>query len=250
VFQRIGGYKASQRRSAAEQRRVQAKQDQKMVAMPNYSAARYNMVEGQVRPNKVTDQALVDAMSKIPRELFVPKASRGIAYVDEDIPVAKGRYLIEPMVMARLLQEARVKPTDIVLDVGACTGYASALLSRMAATVVALESDAELAARAEATLRYLGVDNVVLVQGPLEQGYAKQAPYDVILLHGAVAEVPPAILEQLADGGRLVTVVSPDGRMGQARLFQRTGKVETGRILFDAATPLLPGFEPKPVFEF
>jgi protein-L-isoaspartate(D-aspartate) O-methyltransferase len=91
---------------------------------------------------------------------------------------------------------------------------------------------------------------VVLVQGPLEQGYAKQAPYDVILLHGAVAEVPPAILEQLADGGRLVTVVSPDGRMGQARLFQRTGKVETGRILFDAATPLLPGFEPKPVFEF
>ena len=87
-------------------------------------------------------------MSKIPRELFVPKASRGIAYVDEDIPVAKGRYLIEPMVIARLLQEARVKPTDIVLDVGAGTGYASALLSRLAATVVALESDAELAARA------------------------------------------------------------------------------------------------------
>ena len=107
--------------------------------MPDYSAARYNMVEGQVRPNKVTDQALVEAMSRIPRELFVPKASRGIAYVDEDIPVAKGRYLIEPMVIARLLQEARIRPTDIVLDVGACTGYGSALLSRMAATVVALE---------------------------------------------------------------------------------------------------------------
>ncbi|EWY42238.1 protein-L-isoaspartate O-methyltransferase [Skermanella stibiiresistens SB22] len=218
--------------------------------MPDYSAARHNMVEGQVRPNKVTDHALVEAMSNIPRELFVPKASRGFAYVDEDIPVAKGRYLIEPMVIARLLQEARVKPNDIVLDLGCGTGYASAILSRMAATVVALEEDAELSARADGTLRELGVDNVVLVQGPLIEGHAKQAPYDVILIHGAVAEVPAAILEQLAEGGRLVTVVSPDGRMGQARIFQRTGKVETGRILFDAATPLLPGFEPKPVFQF
>ncbi|UEM06215.1 protein-L-isoaspartate O-methyltransferase [Skermanella rosea] len=218
--------------------------------MPDYSAARYNMVEGQVRPNKVTDHALVDAMSNIPRELFVPKASRSFAYVDEDIPVAKGRYLIEPMVIARLLQEARIRPTDIVLDIGCGTGYASALMSRMAATVVALEENPELAARAEETLRELGVDNVVLVQGPLTEGYAKQAPYDAILIHGAVSEVPKAILEQLADGGRLVTVVAPDARMGQARLFQRTGEVETGRILFDAATPLLPGFEPKPVFQF
>jgi protein-L-isoaspartate(D-aspartate) O-methyltransferase len=218
--------------------------------MPDYSAARLNMVEGQVRPNKVTDHALVEAMSTIPRELFVPKPARGYAYVDEDIPVGNGRYLVEPMVIARLLQEAQVKPTDIVLDVGCGTGYATALLSRMAATVVALESDTELSARANETLRELGVDNFVLVEGPLAEGYPKQAPYDVILIHGSVAEVPAAILDQLAEGGRLVTVVSPKGRMGQARLYQRTGSVETGRVLFDAATPLLPGFEPKPVFEF
>jgi len=218
--------------------------------MPDYSAARLNMVEGQVRPNKVTDHALIEAMSTVPRELFVPKAARGFAYVDEDIAIGNGRYLVEPMVIARLLQEAQVRPTDIVLDVGCGTGYATALLSRMAATVVALESDAELAGRANQTLRDLGVDNFVLVEGPLAEGYPKQAPYDVILIHGSVAEVPAAILEQLADGGRLVTVVSPNGRMGQARLYQRTGSVETGRVLFDAATPLLPGFERKPVFEF
>jgi protein-L-isoaspartate(D-aspartate) O-methyltransferase len=120
----------------------------------------------------------------------------------------------------------------------------------MAATVVALETNAELAARANETLRELGVDNFVLVEGPLAEGYLKQAPYDVILIHGSVAEVPAAILEQLAEGGRLVTVVSPTGRMGQARIYQRTGNVETSRVLFDASTPLLPGFERKPVFEF
>src|SRR5690606_30153493 len=114
-------------------------------AMKDYSAARFNMVEGQVRPNRVTDAALIDAMLEVPRELFVPEAVRAVAYVDEDVPIGGGRYLAEPMVFARLVQEAAIEPGDVVLDVGCASGYSTAVLARLAGTVVALESDPELA---------------------------------------------------------------------------------------------------------
>ncbi|HEV7368991.1 protein-L-isoaspartate O-methyltransferase [Arenibaculum sp.] len=218
--------------------------------MPDYSAARFHMVEGQIRVNKVTDDALVGALKAVPREQFVPKAARGIAYVDEDIQVAPGRYLMEPMVLARLLQEAGVRRTDIALDIGCGTGYAAAILSRLAATVVAVEEDPELAARATEVLSELGADNAVVVEAPLTGGYADQAPYDVILIDGAVAEIPATILDQLAEGGRLVTVVAPKGRLGEARIFRKVSGVVSSRIIFEAGTPMLPGFQPKPAFEF
>lgn len=218
--------------------------------MPDYAAARFHMVEGQIRVNKVTDEALVGALMAVPRELFVPRAARGIAYVDEDVPVAPGRYLMEPLVLARLLQEAGVRRTDIVLDLGCGTGYATAVLSRIAATVVAVEENAELAARATEALGELGVDNAAVVEAPLTGGYAEQGPYDVILINGAVAEVPDGISGQLAEGGRLATVVAPRGRLGEARIFRKVGGVMSSRIIFEAGTPMLPGFEPKPVFEF
>lgn len=218
--------------------------------MPDYSAARFHMVEGQIRVNKVTDDALIEALSTTPRERFVPKAARGFAYVDEDVQIAPGRYLMEPMVLSRLLQEAMVRPTDIALDLGCGTGYATALLARLAATVVAVESDPALAARTSELLGELGVDNAAVVEAPLEGGYAQQAPYGLILINGAVAEVPPVLFNQLAEGGRLVTVVAPRGRMGQARIFRKVGGTVSSRIIFEAGTPLLPGFEPKPVFEF
>jgi len=218
--------------------------------MPDFATARLNMVEGQVRPNKVVDQRVVDAMLAVPRELFVPKAARGIAYVDEDIPVAPGRFLIEPMVLARMLQEARVTPDDIVLVIGAGTGYSAAVLSRVAATVVALESDADLARRASATLQEQGAENAVVVEAPLAEGYPRQAPYDVVLIDGAVSAVPDALLGQLAEGGRLVGVVAEEGRLGRARLFERRGGAVAGRVLFEAGTPLLPGFAPAPRFVF
>lgn len=218
--------------------------------MPDYSAARFHMVEGQIRVNKVTDEALVGALMAVPREQFVPKAARGIAYVDEDIQVAPGRYLMEPLVLARLLQEAGVRRTDIALDLGCGTGYAAAILSRLAATVVAVEEDPELAARATEVLSELGADNAVVVEAPLTGGYADQAPYDVILIDGAVAEIPATILDQLAEGGRLVTVVAPKGRLGEARIFRKVSGVVSSRIIFEAGTPMLPGFQPKPAFEF
>jgi protein-L-isoaspartate(D-aspartate) O-methyltransferase len=218
--------------------------------MLEYATARQNMVESQLRTNKVTDAGLIEAFEQVPRELFLPERLRGIAYVDEDIALGNGRFAMEPMILARLLQAARPEPDDIALDLGCTTGYATAILSRLVATVVALEGEVDLAAEANRTLSELEIDNAVVVEGPLTEGYPKQAPYNVIVLGGAVAEILPAIGDQLADGGRLVAVVKRDPGMGRATLMQRNGGVVSSRILFDASVPMLPGFEVEPGFVF
>ncbi len=208
------------------------------------------MVDSQLRTNKVTDLRLLEAFETIPRELFVPEHKRGIAHVDEDISVADGRYLMEPMVLARLLQAADVDASDMVLDIGCGTGYSSAILARLAATVVALEPDEALSNQANRTLSDLGADNVIVIKDPLNDGYAKQAPYNVILIGAAVAEVPQVIYDQLADGGRLVTVIKNRPGLGQASLMQRVGEVVSRRYLFDAGTPGLADFAAEPGFVF
>ncbi|MDH3594605.1 MAG: protein-L-isoaspartate O-methyltransferase [Rhodospirillales bacterium] len=216
----------------------------------DYAGARANMVESQLRPNKVSDPQIVAAFESVPRELFVPEVKRGIAYVDKDVSIAEDRYLMEPRVLARLLQAAAVDPGDVVLDIGCGTGYASAILAQLAATVVALESEAGLAEQAGRTLSELGVDNVLVVEGALTEGYAKQAPYDVILVGGSVAEVPQTIYDQLAEGGRLVAVVRDQAGLGRGTLMQRIAGVPSHRVLFDAATPFLPGFTREVGFVF
>lgn len=223
--------------------------------MIDYATARHNMVEGQLRTNRVTDPRVVAAFAEVPRERFLPKSLRGVAYVDEDIALGANRYLIEPLVLARLIQAAQVKPTDVALDVACGAGYGTAVLARLASTVVALESDAELARGASRVLSELGIDNAVVVDGPLNRGYRQQAPYDVILIEGTVPEVPGDIVEQLAEGGRLAVVVDDPGRrgpgqLGRATLLIRRGGVTSSRILFDAGTPRVPGFETVPGFVF
>lgn len=216
----------------------------------DYQIARHNMVENQVRTNKVTDPLVIAAMEEVPRELFLPEAKRGIAYVDEDIPVGDGRYAMEPMVIARLMQSAEISETDVALVIGAGYGYCSALLSRVAETVVAVESNKEMAAAAEATFREANYDNVIVVEGDLAAGYAKQAPYNVIVFDGAVSEVPQVILDQVSEGGRLLAVVREAGKVGVARLYERENGVIGHRDLFDANIPYLPGFEPAESFVF
>lgn len=218
--------------------------------MVDYAAIRFNMVESQLRTNRVSDPAILDAFETVPRERFVPEAQRSVAYVDEDIPLGGGRYLMEPMVLARLLQAAAPQAHETVLDVACGTGFATFILGRLSATAVGLESDPALAATARRTLSDLEADNTLVVEGPLTEGYAKQAPYNVILLNGAVAEVPYAIREQLAEGGRLVAVIKDADGVGRATLMQRSGDVVSGRVLFDAAIPLLPDFARPPAFVF
>lgn len=217
----------------------------------DYALARLNMVESQIRTNKVTDPGVVGAFESVPRELFVPKGKRGIAYADEALEVGAGRFMLEPMVIARLLQAALPGPGDVALDVACGTGYATALLSRMVSTVVGIDDVAELVERGNGVLSGLEIDNAALVVGSLSAGYPKQAPYDVILVDGAVEVLPEALLSQLAEGGRLVTVeggtaVGP----GVAVLYEKLGGRIGRRILFDAGTPMLAGFRRAPGFVF
>lgn len=218
--------------------------------MAEFETRRLNMVESQLRPNKVSDPRLLRAMGELPRERFVPARLRGIAYVDEDVPLGDGRYLMEPMVLARLVQAARIRAADVALEIGTGSAYATAVLARLASTVVSLESDPRLADSAGAILSELGIDNAIVVGGPLAEGHPPQAPYDVILFNGAVAEIPPAISAQLAEGGRLVAVVARGDGMGLAQLMTRTGGMLATRPLFDASTPCLPGMAPSPGFVF
>ncbi|RJF83954.1 protein-L-isoaspartate O-methyltransferase [Azospirillum cavernae] len=218
--------------------------------MTDFAAARFFMVEGQIRPNKVTDHRLVDALSETPREAFVPESARGVAYVDDDLPIGHGRYLLEPMVFARMLQYVSVQESDRVLDVGGAGGYSTAILAKLAASVVGLDSDAALTAAAAAALSAQGVTNATTVTGPMAVGHADGGPYDVIVIEGTIPEVPAALADQLAEDGRLVAIVQDARGVGEVRLFQRVGGVLSSRILFEAQPHALPGFEKKASFVF
>lgn len=218
--------------------------------MIDFAQARTKMVESQIRTNRVWDEELIAAFREVSRERFVPPDKQGIAYVDEDLPLGNGRYLMEAMVLARLLQAAEPGPGDIALDVGCGSGYATAILARLCATVIGLESDPALAKQAAESLSATGVMNAEVAEGPLAAGRPKQGPYNVILVNGAVPELPKALTDQLAEGGRLVTVVRSTRAIGRGMLAQRLGEVVSSRVLFDAATPPLPGFAREPGFVF
>jgi protein-L-isoaspartate(D-aspartate) O-methyltransferase len=215
--------------------------------MMNADLARRNMVESQIRPNKVTDLRVIEAFEAVPRERFVPAHLAGVAYIDDDLQIAPGRYLIEPMVLARLAQALEVQPTDKVLCIGVGHGYGAAVMARLAASVVALDGDAGLCAAAKRALAGLG--NVNVIEGDLAAGHAAGAPYDVILIEGAVERLPAGLSAQLAEGGRIGTVLV-EGGMGHAALCLKTGGGVSHRQLFEAGTPRLPGFAAPPRFVF
>ena len=219
--------------------------------MTDYAKVRMNMVDSQIRPNKVTDPAVLNAFLEVPRELFVPEALRGAAYIDEDLPVARHRFLMEPMVLARLVQAAIVRSTDQVLNIAGGTGYDAAILGRLARSVVTVEADPALADAARAALAACAAGNVTVVTAEPTKGHPAQAPYDVILFSGAVSHEPDALAEQLTEGGRLVCVVKTgEGAVGQAVIIERVAEGFSHRVLFDAAIADLPGFEPAPAFVF
>ena len=218
--------------------------------MADYSEARQNMVDCQLRTNKVVDEGLISRFESIPREWFVEETMQAIAYVDEDVSMGHGRYLMEPMVLARIFQELAVGPSEVVLDVGCGTGYSSAVLSGLADTVVALEENHDLASRANDLLTELAADNAIVVEAPLSEGYSTQGPYDIIFVGGAISSVPSALTDQLADGGRLAAVIDDGKTPGKAILMIKRHGTLSKRDLFDASVPRLPGFEPKMGFVF
>lgn len=217
--------------------------------MTDFAAARANMVESQIRPNKVTDPALIRALATLPRERFVPAERRPLAYVDADLAIGGGRHLTEPMVLARLVQTAAPDAGEIALVVGCGTGYAVAVLSHLCETVIGVESDAALARQAAATLIDVGIDNALVVEGPANEGYPKQAPYDVILFDGAVPDFPDAVSAQCAEGGRMVGVLTAGG-IGRATVGTAFGGIVSKRPVFDASVPPLPEFAETGVFRF
>lgn len=216
--------------------------------MSDYEKARRNMVENQLRPSRIFDSRLLEAMGSLPRELFVPKPLRGVAYADEDIPLPGGGFLAEPLALAKLIQAAEIRPEDVVLVVGDLTGYAAAVVSRLAATVMLLVPPGTDPGQVERLLNELGCENVVLQPGEPAQGLADQGPFDVVLLVGAVDRVPPALLSQLGQHGRLVAVVE-ERHSGRVTVFQRVGEAFGRAMPFDASLPRLPGLPRVQTFE-
>jgi len=218
--------------------------------MVDFTQARKNMVDCQLRTNKIVDDTLIEAFLSVPRELFVDSGHQALAYTDIDVSAGNGRKLMAPMVIAQLIQAVQAQPNEVALHVGCATGYSSAILAKLVGTVVALEFDESLAARANDNFTNLAVDNAVVVEGSLNEGYATQGPYDIICIEGAVAEIPSRLTDQLADGGRLCAVVDDGSDLGRAVLLVKNGSSVSKRVLFDATITPLPGFEAEKSFVF
>jgi len=217
--------------------------------MPDYAAQRLNMVESQVRTNDVTDTRIHAAMREVPREQFVPSVKRPVAYAEAAVEIIRGRYLLEPRTFAKLLQLAAVTPNDVVLDLACATGYSTAVIAKLAKTVIGLEQDADLVRIASETVHTTGVKNATIAQGALIDGFASKAPYDVIFINGSVEFIPDALLAQLAEGGRLVAVIK-SGELGRATLYLREHGRVGQRVAFDAAAHPLVGFRNTVGFVF
>jgi protein-L-isoaspartate(D-aspartate) O-methyltransferase len=221
--------------------------------MSGFSTARQRMVDGQVRPSDVTDIRILDAMLAVPREAFVPQSQRALAYLDLDLDVGEGaaakRFLIKPVVTAKMLQAAEIKDTDSILVVGCATGYAAAVAAKLGRQVTATESDSSLAGKAKDVLAQLGLANVTVRAATAAEGDPANGPYDVIVLNGATEIVPDRLYGQLKEGGRLVGVFAAT-QPQRATIVTRSHGDFGSRALFDAAVPVLPGLERLPAFVF
>lgn len=209
--------------------------------MSEFSTRRVMMVDTQVRPSDVTKFPIIDAMLSVPREIYVPADRREAAYVGENLVLAQGRVMLEARTLAKLLDALDIQPGEMVLDLGCGLGYSAAVIARLAETVVAVEGDEALAVEAGRILSEAGVDNAIVVTGPLAAGAAKHAPYDVITIEGGVETVPASLLAQLKDGGRIGAIFM-EGAVGTVKVGYKAGDQVTWRAVFNATAPLLDGF--------
>ena len=215
--------------------------------MTDYAARRTTMVDTQVRPSDVTKFPIIEAMLSIPREEFVPDTRREAAYVGENLDIGAGRVMLEPRTLAKMLDALDVQRDEMVLDLGCGLGYSSAVIARLAEAVVAVESIEALASEAQDILSREGADNVILHQWPLAERAAQHGPYDVIVIEGAVAELPASILDQLKDGGRIACLFM-EGALGVVRIGYKLDGGISWRFAFNASAPVLAGFEKQAAF--
>jgi protein-L-isoaspartate(D-aspartate) O-methyltransferase len=209
---------------------------------PDFAAAREAMIESQLRPQGVTDPAVIDAMRRIPRDRFLPSHTRPLAYVDRAVAMSRTRFLAAPAVLGQLLTQMMPAPGQRALVVGAGSGYSAAVLAAIGLDVVALESDSELIAAARE-------EGVVVVEGPLEAGHPQRAPYDQILIDGAVEVIPEEIIDQVADGGRLGAALV-DRAVARLIVGRKAGGAFGYLSFGDAGVPALPGFTRAKAFTF
>ena len=217
--------------------------------MTDFSALREAMVDCQIRPSDVTKFPIIEAMLHVPREAFVPRDKRAVAYVGDHVPLGDGRVVLDPRVLAKMLDVVDIQPAEIVLDVACGLGYGTAVLARMADFVVAVEEPGPMATEAQANLTAQGVDNAVVVEAPLADGAAKHGPYDAVILEAGVEDIPAELLDQIKEGGRICAIfLTAGGASGQCRIGRRIAGKIAWRDVFDATAPLLAGFEKKPEF--
>ncbi len=216
--------------------------------MTDYATRRTMMVDTQVRPSDVTKFPIIDAMLTVKREDFVPAMLREAAYLGENLDLGRGRVLLEPRSLAKMLDALAIAPQEMVLDIGCAVGYSAAVIAHLAEAVIAVEEDDSMATEAVETLNAAGVDNVVVHVGPLNEGALQHGPYDVIIIQGGVAEVPAAITDQLKDGGRIACLFM-QGALGEVRIGHKRDTQISWRASFNAGAPVLRGFERQVGFQ-
>ncbi len=218
--------------------------------MTDYAAARLAMVDNQIRTADVTSYAILDALQDVPRERFAPVGLKPVAYLGEHLPLGPGRVMLDPRSFAKMLEAADVGPDDLVLDVACGLGYSTAVLARLAAAVIAVEPDPDMARAASSALTELEVHNAEVVEGPLTDGAKDHAPYNVIFVNGGVEEIPQSLTDQLREGGRLVSIRMTTPACGRCEVLTLSGGILSPWRAFDATAPVLDGFAKAPAFEF
>lgn len=209
--------------------------------MPDFASRRTMMVDTQVRPSDVTKFPIIDAMLRVPREVYVPEGLTEAAYVGNNLDLGGGRVLLEPRTLAKMLDALNIQGDEAVLDLGCAFGYSSALIAALADAVVAIEEDEDMAREATSRLADQGVDNVAVIPGVLAAGAAKHGPYDVIVVEGAVESVPAPLLDQLKEGGRIAAIFA-EGALGTVKIGYKIDGAVNWRYDFNAGAPVLPGF--------
>lgn len=217
--------------------------------MIDFATQRRIMVDSQVRPADVTSYDIIEAMLRVPRELFVPDRLRAAAYAEETLRIGPAEILLEARTFAKMLEALDIGPQDLVLDLGVGLGYSSAVIAHLAEAVVAVEADEEMAAEAQRLLAEISADNVAVIAASPAEGAPRHGPYDAIIIEGGIEVLPKAVADQLKEGGRICAIFM-EGEFGECRLGRKVGGLIAWRPIFHAEAPVLAGFERSPAFEF